>query len=167
MKYQVPDQVGDPIHAWRIWFVVPEHRTSGELRLQSIVYGKLWEPKVIVKASCRASITHEDHEAPSADHKCGIYAVKTSEEAHRYYRDPTYKARTEWMEIWKVIGQVALWGKVIEGENGYRAQYAYPVKLMIPRILKGREMHLTAREVQTGLAHYCDTEIVEDTLRVI
>lgn len=31
----------------------------------------------------------------------------------------------------KVLGQVSLWGRVIETENGYRAQYAYPAELWL------------------------------------
>jgi hypothetical protein len=31
-----------------------------------------------------------------------------------------------------VIGSVALWGGVIPGEQGWRAQYAYPRKLLVP-----------------------------------
>ena len=38
------------------------------------------------------------------------------------------------MEIWNddkiVIGQVYMWGKIIEHKNGYRSQYAYPKNLM-------------------------------------
>jgi hypothetical protein len=166
MKFQVPDMVGEPIKAWRIWFVVPENKTSGELRLQSIVYGKLWEPKKIQKAHCHGIMVPTHHEAPEEGHSCGIYAVKTHEEVDKYYRDPAYKARTNWMEIWRVVGQVAMWGKIVEGDRGYRAQYAYPTKIQIPRTVKGREQHLTAREVQIALEHYCETEIIEDTLRM-
>jgi hypothetical protein len=31
-----------------------------------------------------------------------------------------------------VLGQVANWGKVIEGTQGWRAELAYPVKLWVP-----------------------------------
>ena len=29
-------------------------------------------------------------------------------------------------------GKVALWGRVIEHEHGYRAQYAYPQSIVVP-----------------------------------
>lgn len=174
MEYQIPDMIGEPIQAWRTWFVVPENGTSGELRLQSIIYGKLWEPKTIHEAECRA-LTNPDrdlpslskHEAPEEGHNCGIYAVNTPEQVDRYYRDPTYRVREGFMEIWRVRGIVALWGKIIEGDKGYRAQYAYPVRIEVPRYIKGRELHLSPREVQIGLEHYCEVEIIDDTLRAI
>ena len=31
-----------------------------------------------------------------------------------------------------VVGSVALWGGVIRGEQGWRAHYAYPRKLLVP-----------------------------------
>jgi len=43
-----------------------------------------------------------------------------------------YKSRPEdngsW--AWSVYGRVALWGKIIEHEDGYRAQFAYPVEFL-------------------------------------
>src|SRR3990172_1599475 len=43
-----------------------------------------------------------------------------------------YKSRPEdngsW--AWSVYGRVALWGKIIEHEDGYRAQFAYPVEFI-------------------------------------
>jgi len=44
-----------------------------------------------------------------------------------------YKARPEdnvYWDSWAVFGRVALWGKVIEHEYGYRAQFAYPVEFL-------------------------------------
>jgi hypothetical protein len=34
--------------------------------------------------------------------------------------------------LYRVMGTVALWGTVIEGEHGYRASHAYPQRLYIP-----------------------------------
>ena len=31
-----------------------------------------------------------------------------------------------------ILGRVALWGEIAEHERGYRAQYAYPVSLVVP-----------------------------------
>lgn len=46
-------------------------------------------------------------------HGAGIYAMK----------EPSQIAPHE------VVGQIAMWGSVVEHESGYRARYAYPVKL--------------------------------------
>ena len=31
---------------------------------------------------------------------------------------------------WTVFGRVALWGKIVEHEDGYRAQFAYPIEFL-------------------------------------
>lgn len=55
--------------------------------------------------------------SPDASCQCGIYALKDAKSALQYKGI--------------VFGEVKLWGKVIEGTKGYRAQYAYPSRLWI------------------------------------
>ena len=54
----------------------------------------------------------------------GIHAWKSMNQAVKYYsileRDDSLKY---------AIGQVYLWGKIAEHEDGYRAEYAYPRKI--------------------------------------
>jgi hypothetical protein len=57
------------------------------------------------------------HEAPQYDCQCGFYATKEPDE--------------QWATYSVVYGKVALWGRVIEHERGYRAQYAYPLELWV------------------------------------
>ena len=58
-----------------------------------------------------------------------------------------YKSRPEdngkWS--WSMFGRVALWGKVIEHEYGYRAQFAYPIKFLELnyRIPEGYHHHIS------------------------
>jgi hypothetical protein len=41
----------------------------------------------------------------------------------------------------QVFGVVLLWGRVIQHENGFRAEYARPLKLLtVPALIRGREM---------------------------
>ena len=59
-----------------------------------------------------------------------------------------YKARPEdnaYWSSWEVFGRVALWGKVIEHEYGYRAQFAYPIKFLELnyRIPEGYHHHIS------------------------
>jgi ribosomal protein S27AE len=49
---------------------------------------------------------------------CGIYAYKTREQAQNEENPPD-----KTMHIW---GEVYLWGRVVEHEKGFRAQFAYP-----------------------------------------
>jgi hypothetical protein len=51
---------------------------------------------------------------------CGVYAAKTIEHLHRC----GYKK-------FGVHGEVYLWGKVVEHERGWRAQFAYPKTLFL------------------------------------
>ena len=44
-----------------------------------------------------------------------------------------YKARPEdnaYWSSWEVFGRVALWGTIVEHEDGYRAQFSYPVEFI-------------------------------------
>ena len=66
------------------------------------------------------------HNEPMLGCRCGIYA--TSDRAHlvalgyhRYHEGEMV-----------VIGEVLLWGVVIEATHGWRAQYAYPKSLEVP-----------------------------------
>lgn len=57
--------------------------------------------------------------SPVEECACGIYALKDRDMGSPYVTTG---------DAW---GEVYLWGKVIEGEYGYRAQYAYPKSLEI------------------------------------
>lgn len=161
--YTVPDSIGDPIRAWRTWYVVPEDKTSGELRLRSFVYARLWKIGEAVEATCNAE-RHTDSETPSSNCTCGLYAVTGKDALDPYYRD-RYSTSGSWTEIWRVCGEVALWGKLIPAERGYRAQYAYPVSIEIPKRIRGREQFLSPNEIAIALAHYgCEVKINEDVL---
>lgn len=60
------------------------------------------------------------HEAPIKDCDCGIYALKKS---------PGDDELIPWEEN-SIIGLTFLWGRVIEGTKGYRAQYSKPAALL-------------------------------------
>lgn len=60
--------------------------------------------------------------SPAQDCSCGIYALKGSVELPNVFKpdDPAF-----------VVGEVYLWGRVIEATNGYRAEFAYPKRLYV------------------------------------
>lgn len=70
-----------------------------------------WPANAPKEASCHNSNRHK--EIPAKRCLCGIYALKNPLDAYLY-------------------GKVALWGRIIEHKDGYRAQYAYPVELYVP-----------------------------------
>jgi hypothetical protein len=55
--------------------------------------------------------------------QCGIYAFKTP-----------YKLRKDNYLNQSLLGEVWLWGKVIEYTMGFRAEYAYPKALYLPSL---------------------------------
>jgi hypothetical protein len=102
--------LSEPIVAYRAW------RTAGE-RLLSCTCGCVWQPRRRMTATCNQFLPHPA--VPSWDCRCGFYAYKSEEAlaASTYVRmghEPT------------VRGRVALWGRVVDHDLGYRAQFAYP-----------------------------------------
>lgn len=101
------------ITAWRGWAA-----TNG--MLESLGSNARWEPRRAPKANC---FRCGDHAAPSLSCNCGYWSFKTREllEAalDRYALDV------------EVVGQVEIWGRVIECENGWRSEYAYPKELWL------------------------------------
>lgn len=94
--------------------------------------GPLWEPRKAIVASCNrdsrvdlleameAANTGKPyrHVAPEPRCVCGFYAA-------RLLRNAQFPAEPF------AYGLVALWGRVEEHQDGWRAQYAYPVNLTI------------------------------------
>ena len=65
--------------------------------------------------------------------------------------------------VHRVVGKVALWGKVIEAEHGWRAELAYPTEIWIPpslHVASGLEIGTTrppalpAEEIALLLSRY-------------
>ena len=69
---------------------------------------------------------------PGADRRCrcGIYAFRSEQRALGEAPPPSH-----WHSLWgdyTVLGEVALWGKVVEHEHGYRAEHAMVQRLLVP-----------------------------------
>lgn len=136
---RAPDLI-EPLVGWRAWYVC---ETESGWRLSSIHYAELWAAGEAIEAACRrnryvSSVnenTHARHTAPARDCLCGIYAAKVFAQARQYFvadhatcervpPSPDY--------IHRVVGQVSLWGRVVDCSQGYRAASAYPARLWIP-----------------------------------
>ena len=68
-----------------------------------------WTPGQPLKAQCHRRLGDDDHEPPHRECRCGLYAAKKPTDA-----------------IGNIIGTVAMWGRYVEHERGWRAEYAYP-----------------------------------------
>jgi hypothetical protein len=134
-----PDYAGALI-GWRVWCVV---RYGGDLRLASVIQDDVWPIATPLVACCRA---HEPpanmlllraparHEVPAAGCTCGIYAAREPAGAWTYLR-----GRDEPHTVARVIGRVMLWGRVVEHEDGWRAERAYPLDVYTGDLeLRGR-----------------------------
>ena len=127
--HDAPDYA-EPLVAWRVWRVVS---TSDGFRLGSVVKSALWPAGEPLRAECLREPTlagffrrrAPSHGAPEPECECGIYAGRLS--AIEDYLAPSaaeFEARA--------LGQVLLWGRVVECERGFRASYAYPARLYLP-----------------------------------
>ena len=125
---EVPDYA-EPFETWRVWKVV---RHEGEYTLGSVVQRTLWPAGEAFIAEClrfrrvmRHLLRKRRHEAPEADCECGIYGAPLE-------RVGQYVADFPCGGIARVVGQVALWGTVVECERGLRASHAYPRRIYVP-----------------------------------
>ena len=127
-----PDYV-HVLTGWRAWRV---RYTNEGRRLQALGQDHVWEPKKQIAAECAKSGSVSiffgpppfqertcQHAAPAFNCECGIWAFKDLDRLVKAVEDRNNKI--------EVLGSVSLWGRVIETENGYRAQYAYPSELWL------------------------------------
>ena len=118
-----------PVTGWRAWTVV---ETRGGLRLGSVLHDLVWLAGAPVVAECRL---HEDpfaasvgaHPVPGAACNCGFHAARDPVDALSYAR-----GRDEPGTVCRILGEVTLWGHVLQTEGGWRASHAYPVHLYVP-----------------------------------
>ncbi len=92
--------------------------------------GQPWLPGEPLTAKCglselrpllrRASPGHGAADVPAAGCTCGVYASKSA----IFLRSSGY-------DRYGIGGEVYLWGRVVEHENGWRGQFAYPKSLSL------------------------------------
>lgn len=107
-QYVVPDSI-EPVVGWKGWML--KNR-----RLSSPSFLHYWQPGKTAQARC-VHTGDPDYdipphtEAPQEKCTCGFYLAQNAANAFRYGY---------------VLGEVCGWGKVIEHEDGWRTEYAYP-----------------------------------------
>jgi hypothetical protein len=122
-------ELSAPVTGWRAWTVVV---TPAGLRLGSVLHDLVWPLGLPVLAECRLD---EDpfaapvapHPVPGAACNCGFHAARDAADALSYVR-----GRDEPGTVCRILGQVTLWGHVLETESGWRASHAYPSRLYVP-----------------------------------
>jgi hypothetical protein len=145
---EAPDFV-EPFQAWRAWKVV---LCDGHYNLGSVVKRTLWPAGEALAAECLGRRLFPwprrkgRHDAPEAGCQCGIYAAALE-------RVGQYVAEAPCRGVARVLGQVALWGTVIECERGFRASHAYPTRIYVPADV-GDPWRISWKEVAFDLCRY-------------
>lgn len=141
---EIPDLI-EPLIGWR-WWTVSEHG------LYSPISPYKWIPNKRAVASCRSyscsKIPNSKISNSSSNHNCGFHAMKTREQLLNYaytFASPYLEGEANSIsgifgfDFFGLMGEVKLWGSIIEGAKGYRAQYAYPASFYITE--KGYNRH--------------------------
>lgn len=103
----------EPILAWRSWALTIH---GGGLSLEPVAgHGRAWPARKTMRSHCRYSRLHA---SPNLECSCGLHGT--------HGLDILRKTRTP-----GVLGRVALWGRVIEHELGFRASLGYPQRLRL------------------------------------
>jgi len=128
---------GAAVLGWRAWAVT---RTSRGVRLASPLFDHLWLPGEPAVASC---LRHEDrfavplgvHDVGSTDCSCGFHAARDPADALSYLH-----GRDAPSTLCRVLGEVTLWGDVLQTEAGWRGTLAYPARLYVPDALLAEDL---------------------------
>lgn len=88
-------------------------------RLRRITCGR---PRAALKAICERA----QHSPPVRGCSCGIYSARTLD----HLQSMGYADFGD--EETVIVGEVALWGTLIAATQGWRAEFAYPRRLLVP-----------------------------------
>lgn len=124
----------EPIIGYRCWDVM----RTGLLTSQAIP--EPWPPYCVMHAHCRSisgtseSNSHIDERgdwivSPVMHCWCGIHAFKLDATAFARHLSDDNSYGTSRRAQGRAWGSVAMWGKLIEHQDGYRAEFAYPKEL--------------------------------------
>lgn len=108
----VPDSA-TPIAGWRVWMVAEGVRGP---ELVSPVRPVPWAHREPTSASCLAGC----EPCPTAECSCGLYATAVLAPLALACRRGAL-----------VLGCTALWGRIVEHTDGWRAEHAYPLVLFV------------------------------------
>ena len=131
-------EAGTAVLGWRAWAVT---QTSRGVRLASPLFDHVWLPGEPAVASC---LRHEDPFTPAlyahevttlAECSCGFHAARDPADAISYLH-----GRDAPSTLCRALGEVTLWGEVLQTEAGWRGTLAYPARLYTPDPLLAEEL---------------------------
>lgn len=121
----------------------------------------VWPRRDELRARCSLD---RPHFSPDPECDCGIYAFRSPRSLWPGYMraSPIQRGWSEGYVVQRIFGQVYLWGQVIRGTLGWRAEYAYPRRLYVPTTSYARGPIVPPEEIALHLADYgVPVEIVE------
>lgn len=123
-SFTAPDEMGC-VEGWRAWRVGRELPDFGlPPKLHSVTYDYYWTPRQKARAECQTC----GPDVPGEGCSCGFYSAKTLD----HLRQMGYHTYGDEGGQVCVVGRLACWGKVVEGTQGWRTEYAYPAVLYLP-----------------------------------
>jgi hypothetical protein len=128
----IPDYF-EPLVGWRAWGSV-----SPEGYLKALTRSFYWVPGKAVQVRCDLC---GGPAKPTMTNHAGLHAFKTVKQL-----------LDDHAHVGTIIGQVYLWGTVVECERGYRAEYAYP-KALIANNKWQEELLSTAWKIPVEVAN--------------
>jgi hypothetical protein len=114
----------EPVVGWRVWNLWDPG--DGPVLLPAGSGSDAWPRRRPLEARCTVPRVltgrRARHEAPEVDCRCGVYASASLDVVARGW--PAWPSPP-------VVGRVSLWGRTIAHERGWRARFAYPVRLRL------------------------------------
>ena len=147
-----PDYV-EPVRGWRTWLIVQGHDGA---RLASVSFPALWPSRRRLAAECGRGFhtaagppIRVEHRAPALDCSCGIYATSELERATQIADCATARFRDCLGRpvLGAALGEVSLWGTVVECAHGWRASLAYPARVYVLAPSYGRRSQVVGTDV--------------------
>jgi hypothetical protein len=140
----------EPVVAMRTWALGWRARALAPSLLPVFARGRPWPAREPARAVCAR---RRGHVVPEVGCFCGLHA--TNDEGRlRRTRSPA------------VLGTVAMWGRIVEHQRGYRAEIAYPQRLrltcflcFIERGLEADPPALVARLARGRLIPLCERHL--------
>lgn len=124
-NFTVPD-LSEAVEGWRTWRVEEPAYGVGP-KLFSVSHSSYyWWPRKAAEAECIHCAQWDD--VPGQRCSCGFYSARTLE----HLLSMSYHFYNSEYGQWGVVGQVANWGRVVPGDQGWRSQFSYPVCLYVP-----------------------------------
>lgn len=141
----IPDRV-EPMSGWRCWQLMECETADGPLiKLTGVYRQEIWEPRQACEAYClvnlgdHAVLRHlvdalglPTHPVPDEECTCGLYSLATAHILDESSYSSVALLSSYPDSVPAVLGEVAIWGKTLVGEQGTRSQYAYPKRLIVP-----------------------------------